>query len=154
MSVVATCHVRRCSQPPSMTSWKSSRPAAPDREHRCGDIFGPVGVAVDQPHASNRRGQCSVTPIRETPLPSRWRHTPQAMSGDPSFITSKAPPGGKSDKKLMKILMGWKPGGLNVANHRSLPRHRPVNIVGAHHALPPRLEFRLQALGHSPPFAA
>jgi hypothetical protein len=25
------------------------------------------------------------------------------MFGDPSFITSKAPPGGKSDKKLMGI---------------------------------------------------
>jgi hypothetical protein len=30
------------------------------------------------------------------------------MSGDPSFITSKAPPGAKSDKKLMKILICWK----------------------------------------------
>ena len=34
-----------------------------------------------------------------------------------------------------------------LPTHRSLPRHRPVNIVGAHHALPPRLEFRLQAAG-------
>jgi hypothetical protein len=27
----------------------------------------------------------------------------QAMFGDPSFFTSKAPPGGKSDKKFVSI---------------------------------------------------
>jgi hypothetical protein len=30
------------------------------------------------------------------------------MSGDPSFINSKAPPGGKSDKKLMGMPVCWK----------------------------------------------
>jgi hypothetical protein len=38
------------------------------------------------------------------------------MFGDPSFIISKAPPGAKSDKKLMEIPICWKLGGLNVAN--------------------------------------
>jgi hypothetical protein len=30
--------------------------------------------------------------------------------GDPLFIISKAPPGAKSDKKLMKFLVYWKTG--------------------------------------------
>jgi hypothetical protein len=30
------------------------------------------------------------------------------MFGDPSFITSKAPPGVKSDKKLMGMPVYWK----------------------------------------------
>jgi hypothetical protein len=35
--------------------------------------------------------------------------------GDPLFITSKAPPGGKSDKKLMKILVYWKYSASSAA---------------------------------------
>jgi hypothetical protein len=32
--------------------------------------------------------------------------------GDPLFIISKAPPGAKSDKKLMKMPVYWETGGL------------------------------------------
>jgi hypothetical protein len=35
--------------------------------------------------------------------------------GDPLFIISKAPPGGKSDKKLMKILVYWKYSASSAA---------------------------------------
>jgi len=44
------------------------------------------------------------------------------MSGDPSFITSKAPPGGNSDKKLAGIcgFIG------NTAHHPPRPACKPV----------------------------
>jgi hypothetical protein len=35
--------------------------------------------------------------------------------GDPLFIISKAPPGGKSDKKLMKFLAYWKYSASSAA---------------------------------------
>jgi hypothetical protein len=35
--------------------------------------------------------------------------------GDPLFIISKAPPGAKSDKKLMKILVYWKYSASSAA---------------------------------------
>jgi hypothetical protein len=35
--------------------------------------------------------------------------------GDPLFIISKAPPGAKSDKKLMKFLVYWKYSASSAA---------------------------------------
>jgi hypothetical protein len=45
--------------------------------------------------------------------------------GDPLFIISKAPPGAKSDKKLMKIPVCWKTGIVTMfltADERGLSR--------------------------------
>jgi len=52
--------------------------------------------------------------------------------GDPLFIISKAPPGAKSDKKLMKILVYWKYSASSAAGQRrELASRLKTIILGA-----------------------